>query len=91
MRCDKYIADPLCGWDASVSLWQDVFGFVFTGADDRNFSAVRKDLPFNLVGGEKRPVDRRRQGGRAILPPACSGWAFRIWFQRFTPKPATKA
>ena len=60
---DKYVADPLCGWDASVSLWRDVFGFVFYGADDRNFSAVRKDLPFNLVGGEKDPAT---DGGKAV-------------------------
>ena len=60
---DKYIADPLCGWDASVSMWQDVFGFVFFGADDRNFSAVRRDLPFNLVGGEKDPAT---DGGKAV-------------------------
>ena len=59
----KYIDDPLCGWDASVSLWQDLFGFVFTGADDRNFSAIRKDLPFNLVGGEKDPAT---DGGKAV-------------------------
>ena len=65
---DKYVADPLCGWDASVSLWQDLFGFVFPGADDRNFSSVRKDLPFNLVGGEKDPATDRRQGGRGTLP-----------------------
>ena len=60
---DKYIADPLCGFDASVSMWQDVFGFVFHCADDRNFSAVRKDLPLNLVGGEKDPAT---DGGKAV-------------------------
>ena len=60
---DKYVADPLCGWDASVSMWSDVFRFVFFGADDRNFESVRKDLPFNLVGGEQGSGDRRRQGG----------------------------
>lgn len=52
---DKYVADPLCGWDASVSLWRDLFGFIFQGADDRNFSAVRKNLPFNLAGGVEDP------------------------------------
>ena len=60
---DKYVADPLCGWDASVSMWRDVFRFVFFGADDRNFGSVRKDLPFNLVGGEKDPAT---DGGKAV-------------------------
>ena len=60
---DKYVADPLCGWDASVSMWRDVFGFVFAGADDRNFSTIRKDLPFNLAGGEEDPAT---DGGKAV-------------------------
>jgi alpha-beta hydrolase superfamily lysophospholipase len=61
---DKYVADPLCGWDASVSMWADVFRFIFFGADDGNFSAVRRDLPFNLVGGEKDPAS---DGGKSVL------------------------
>jgi alpha-beta hydrolase superfamily lysophospholipase len=60
---DKYIADPLCGWPASVSLWRDLFGFIFYGADDANFAAVRKALPFNLVGGENDPAT---DGGKAV-------------------------
>ena len=59
----KYIDDPLCGWNASVSLWQDLFGFVFHGADDRNFSGLRRDLPMDLVGGEKDPAT---DGGKAV-------------------------
>lgn len=59
----KYIADPLCGWDASVSLWRDLFGFIFAGADDRGFSAVPRGLPINLVGGEKDPAT---DGGKAV-------------------------
>lgn len=59
----KYIDDPLCGWDASVSLWQDLLGFVFFGADDRNFSGLDRALPINLVGGEKDPAT---DGGRAV-------------------------
>lgn len=59
----KYIDDPLCGWDASVSLWQDLFGFVFFGADDRNLPALQRDLPINLVGGERDPAT---DGGKAV-------------------------
>lgn len=60
---DLYVADPLCGWDASVSMWIDIFDLVFAGADDRNFAAVRKDLPFNLAGGERDPAT---DGGKAV-------------------------
>lgn len=60
---DAYVADPLCGWDASVSMWIDIFQLVFTGADDRNFARVRKNLPFNLVGGEHDPAT---SGGKAV-------------------------
>ena len=60
---DKYVADPLCGWDAAVSLWQDVFQMIFFAADYRNFSKVRRDMPFNPVGGEGDPAT---DGGRTV-------------------------
>jgi alpha-beta hydrolase superfamily lysophospholipase len=59
----KYIEDPLCGWDASVSLWQDVFAFTFFGADDRNFSRLSRGLSINLVGGASDPAT---DGGKAV-------------------------
>ncbi len=52
----KYVADPLCGFDASVEMWSAVFDFVFGGADDRALSGIRKDLPFHLVGGGRDPA-----------------------------------
>ncbi|MFI0843358.1 alpha/beta fold hydrolase [Mesorhizobium sp. IMUNJ 23232] len=55
VEVDKYVTDPLCGWDASVSMWQDVFKMVFAGADDRSFASVRRNLPFNLAGGGADP------------------------------------
>ena len=61
---DKYVADPLCGWNASVSMWRDVFSLIFAGADDRNLAAIRRDLPVNLLGGEKDPATA---GGKAVL------------------------
>ena len=60
---DKYIADPLCGWDASVSLWRDLFGFIFNGADDSQFTGMARNLPINLAGGEKDPAT---SGGKAV-------------------------
>jgi alpha-beta hydrolase superfamily lysophospholipase len=60
---DAYIADPLCGWAPSVSMWQDIFRLIFRGADDRNFADVPKTLPFHLVGGEEDPAT---EGGAAV-------------------------
>lgn len=59
---DKYVADPLCGWDASVSLWRDLFGFIFYGADNANFAKLRKDLPIMLVCGDKDPSNNNGKG-----------------------------
>ncbi|CAN7514049.1 alpha/beta fold hydrolase [Mesorhizobium sp. LjNodule214] len=52
----KYIADPLCGWDASVSMWRDVVNMAQHGGKDSSFASVRRDLFVNLVGGEKDPA-----------------------------------
>lgn len=57
----KYVADPLCGWNASVSMWQDVFGFAFAGV--KELASIRRDLPFHLVGGEEDPATG---GGRTV-------------------------
>ncbi|QOF70934.1 alpha/beta hydrolase [Aminobacter sp. SR38] len=78
---DAYVADPLCGWDASVSMWIDVFDLVFAGADDGNFAGVRRDLPFNLVGGQRDPAT---DGGKAV--EALAGRLRRMGFSNLVSK-----
>ncbi|MBV2143956.1 alpha/beta hydrolase [Falsochrobactrum sp. TDYN1] len=53
---DAYIADPLCGFDASVALWIDIFHMMKNGATNSGFAGIRKKLPFNLVGGADDPA-----------------------------------
>ena len=60
---DRYIADAHCGWDASISLWQDLFEMIFYAADDRNFADVPRNMPFHLVGGAEDPATG---GGKAV-------------------------
>lgn len=55
-QVDAYIADPLCGWDASVAMWQDIFEMVFAGADDSNLARLPRDLPLHLHGGGRDPA-----------------------------------
>ena len=53
---DAYVADPLCGFDASVGMWQGVFALIFAGADDRNLSGVARGFPFHILGGASDPA-----------------------------------
>ena len=82
---DKYVADPLCGWDASVSMWSDVFRFVFFGADDAQFrhpcartcrstlSAARSDPATD--GGKAVQRARRAHGADGVF--ACDDTGLR--------------
>lgn len=58
---DAYIADPLCGFDASVSLWIDLFEMTFRGP--ALIDRLPKTLPIHLTGGEDDPATN---GGRSI-------------------------
>jgi alpha-beta hydrolase superfamily lysophospholipase len=60
---DAYIADPLCGFDASVSLWQDLFTLTFRGVSDRQLARLHKSTPVYLVGGGEDPATNK---GREI-------------------------
>ena len=51
-----YVDDPLCGWDTSVAMWQDVFAMGFRAADRQLLAQVPKSLPIHLVGGGQDPA-----------------------------------
>ncbi|WP_428415166.1 alpha/beta fold hydrolase [Pararhizobium sp.] len=59
----KYIDDPLCGFDASVSLWIDLFRLTFDGARPERLRRLPKNLPIHLTGGGQDPATN---GGREI-------------------------
>jgi alpha-beta hydrolase superfamily lysophospholipase len=63
---DAYIADPLCGWNASVSLWQDLFALIFAGADSGGLDAVPKTLPLQLVGGTNDPATEQGKATQGL-------------------------
>lgn len=60
---DKYIADPLCGFDASNGLWGNLLQGIKTGADDKAIANIRNDLPMHLLAGGKDPCS---DNGKAV-------------------------
>ena len=60
---DAYIADPLCGFDASVGMWQAVFSMIYSGGQSDRLSRLPRDLPIDLVGGAEDPAT---EGGKAV-------------------------
>ncbi|MDQ0421274.1 alpha-beta hydrolase superfamily lysophospholipase [Peteryoungia aggregata LMG 23059] len=60
---DAYIADPLCGFDASVSMWRDIFRLTFAGAATERLERLPQRLPVYLVGGAEDPATNK---GREI-------------------------
>ncbi len=58
---DAYIADPLCGFDATVSLWIDLFALCYGGASRERLARLPKGLPVHLLGGSEDPATN---GGR---------------------------
>ncbi|CAN7376547.1 lysophospholipase [Rhizobium sp. LjRoot258] len=61
---DKYIADPLCGFDASVSLWLDIFELTFRAPQMTHLDRLPKQIPIHLVGGGQDPAT---DGGKAVI------------------------
>ncbi|WP_281976842.1 alpha/beta fold hydrolase [Pseudorhizobium flavum] len=59
---DAYLADPLCGFDASISLWLDILRLTFRGPTV--LGRLPRGLPIHLVGGEDDPATNK---GREVL------------------------
>lgn len=58
---DAYVADPLCGFDASVSLWLDIFELSFQGVKPERLAKLPQALPVHLVGGGCDPATNNGQ------------------------------
>ena len=61
---DAYLADPLCGWSPTVSMWSDIFEFMQAGMNDALLAGVPRTLPFNLVGGADDPATAK---GKSVV------------------------
>ncbi|HEY2071879.1 MAG TPA: alpha/beta hydrolase [Rhizomicrobium sp.] len=62
---DKYVADPLCGFSATESSMQSMFGALMRTMDPAALKSIRPDLPIYLFAGDRDPVN----GNLAYLAP----------------------
>lgn len=53
---DKYVADPLCGFPATVQLWMDLLGGWAEVSRAAHRNRVPKALPLYLIAGGRDPV-----------------------------------
>lgn len=59
---DKYIADPLLGFDASIGLAYEMLGGMLKNQDKKNLDRMPKELPVLFVAGDKDPVGSDGKG-----------------------------
>lgn len=55
---DAYIADPLCGFEVTVSLWTDILRMSFAAARPDRLARLGSTLPVLLAGGGQDPATR---------------------------------
>ena len=61
---DRYVADPLCGFSASVGLASEMLGGMLRNEDMKNLAKMPKELPVFFVAGDKDPVGSNGKGVR---------------------------
>jgi alpha-beta hydrolase superfamily lysophospholipase len=66
VEVDRYVADPLCGFELTATGWIDMLGGMFWIADPRNQARVPKHLPIYLFSGERDPVGEFGKGPRRL-------------------------
>lgn len=61
-QVDAYIADPLCGFSPTVSMWEDILTLILQGGSKAGLALIPADLPCHILGGSEDPVT---EGGAA--------------------------
>lgn len=57
---EAYIRDPLCGFDPTIALRIDIFRMMKTRRQTVLLQIMRKELPFNFVGGTRDLADEAK-------------------------------
>ena len=63
----KYVADPLCGFAASVQLWIDLLDALGEIARPARQARILKRLPVYVIAGRRDPVSENAKGVEALV------------------------
>lgn len=64
---DRYLADPLCGFAVTTSLWVDVLDALANVARPERQARIPKDLPVYIFAGSRDPVGLDSKGPRQLI------------------------
>ena len=64
---DLYVDDPLCGFEASISMWRDILDGVFFAGNKKNLIKLNKQLPVHIVGGASDPCTNNGKDMKKLL------------------------
>ena len=64
---DKYVADPLCGFDCSIATWIGLLDALTHIASDQAMSKMNKRLPIYVLSGTEDPVGEKTKGVLRLL------------------------
>lgn len=64
---DKYVADPLCGFPASVQLWIDLLDALGDVTSGQRQARIPKHLPIYIIAGSRDPVGANTKSVAQLL------------------------
>ena len=70
-QVDKYIADPLCGFVATVSLFRDMMGGIKFITDQKNINSMSRTQPVYFMSGDCDPVGDNGKGVERAYKAFC--------------------
>tara|TARA_X000000368_G_C22916798_1_gene661149 strand:+ start:93 stop:989 length:897 start_codon:yes stop_codon:yes gene_type:complete len=63
---DEYISDPLCGYEVTNGLWQDLAHGISTVFDEEGYKDANKSMPIFIISGANDPVGENGKGVKRL-------------------------
>lgn len=65
-EADKYVTDPLCGFECSTQLWVDFLDAIADTLNPKHKARIRRDLPIYVLAGGRDPACANGRGALAL-------------------------